>query len=453
MKRIMISGEKSGSGKTTITCGLLKALKDRNLEVSSFKCGPDYIDTMFHSKIIDTFSRNLDSFFCDEKMLRHVLIKNAKEVSVIEGVMGYFDGAGNLGSSEQIATQTETPVIIVIDCKGMAQSIGAVICGFLNYQKQNNICGFIFNRLPESLVTEVKNMCEAAGTNYLGRFPYAPDCMIESRHLGLVTAQEIDNLKSKVGKLAELCNKYVEIDRIMEIASNVSDIDDVIGDECFDICINSALKNNIKIAVAKDEAFCFHYEDNYDILRKMGCDIVTFSPLRDEKLPSGIHGLILNGGYPELYADRLSENKSMLKSIHDAVTSKVPTIAECGGFMYLHDTIESESKMEYEMASVIHGKAFKTDRLTRFGYIEMHAGKDSMIADKGDVIKAHEFHYWDSTNSGKDFLAMKKNRNIKYDCAISDDTLYAGFPHLYFYGNIKAAKKFVKRCERFCIGK
>ena len=442
MKRILISGVKSGSGKTTVTCGILKALIDRGYDVSSFKCGPDYIDPMFHTSVIGAYSRNLDSFFCDTPTLKHVIKKNAKDISVIEGVMGYFDGAGVAGSSMDIAVKTETPAVIVIDCKGMAASIGAVICGFLEFQKPNNICGFIFNRLPESLVPDVKKMCDTFHTEYLGRFPTANECMIESRHLGLVTSDEIDNLKEKVSRLAGICEDNIDIDRMLEIASEAPDIDD---DE---ISIERVTDENVRIAVAKDKAFCFHYEDNYDILRSIGCEIVTFSPLNDEKLPEDINGIILNGGYPELYASELSANKSMLKSIHDAVKSGVPTIAECGGFMYLHNKLEGNDGVKYSMASVIDGEAFKTGKLVRFGYINMKAEKDNMLVKQGETIRAHEFHYWDSTCTGESFLATKPGRNISYRCINGSDTLYAGFPHLYFYGNIKMAERFVTCCEK-----
>lgn len=440
LKRIMIAGVKSGSGKTIVTCGLLKALKDRNYDVSSYKCGPDYIDPMFHSAIIGAWSENLDSFFCNTPELRHILAKRNSDIAVIEGVMGYFDGAGSTGSSKEIAMKTGTPAVIVIDCRGMSGTIGAIVSGMINYSRPNNICGFIFNRLSENLVPEVKEICAQYNTQYLGRFPADRGCVIESRHLGLITASEIDNLKKKVEIAGDICRKYIDIEKILEIASKAEKITDEI------IVMKKTAPVGIKIAVSKDEAFCFHYEENYDILRNMGCEIVTFSPLSDKALPEDISGIILCGGYPELYAARLSDNKKMLESIRKAAKNGMPMIAECGGFMYLHDKMEGDDGKEYDMAGVIHAKAFKTDRLRRFGYVKLEAIADNMLCKKGDVIKAHEYHYWDSTCPGEDFEASKINKKISYRCAHGGENIYAGFPHLYFGGNMSVAERFVEKC-------
>lgn len=444
MRRIIISGTGSGCGKTTVVCAMLTALKKRGLNVSSFKCGPDYIDTMFHEKAIGTSSYNLDSFFCDDDTLRFLLDENSitSDISVIEGVMGYYDGnADGRGSAYSISQITDTKSVIVIDCKGMGASIGAVMKGFLTFREKNNIIGFIFNRLPLSLTETVKKLCSELGTEFLGIMPKS-EISFESRHLGLVTADEIDDIKSKLSLLGELAEKHILLDRIIKLAESnpLSYIPPEISRFCG--------SEKPVIAVAKDEAFCFIYKENLSLLEKLGCEIVYFSPLDDAEIPESADGIILYGGYPELYTQRLSENKAMHESIRNSAKNKMPIIAECGGFMYLHTVMENSERIGYKMADVIQGKAFKTDKLQRFGYITMTAEKDNLLAAKGESITAHEFHYWDSTNCGDAFTARKNNRK-EWKCCVSDNTMYAGFPHIYFYGNISAAERFVKKCAEY----
>ena len=444
MKRIMIAGTNSGCGKTTITCAVLQALVNRGYNVSSFKCGPDYIDPMFHSKIIGAKSRNLDRWFCNKDTVNYLLHKNSGDISVIEGVMGFYDGANDKASSCHVALDTGTPVVIVINCKGMSMSIGAAMKGFLTFRKPNNIAGFIFNHLPESLIDMVKNLCSDMKTEYLGRFPDCTYCKIESRHLGLVTANEINGLKEKMQRLAETAEKNILIDRIIDVSENAVTIDYVKTLVCPEF-----ISKSIRIAVAYDKAFCFYYEDNLDMLREMGCEIVKFSPLSDHKLPNNISGLIIGGGYPELYAEKLSENKSILEDIRCKISDGLPTIAECGGFMYLHKTLEGNDENDYNMVGAIDGRAYKTDRLQRFGYIVLTALSDNMLCGKGLSISAHEFHYWDSTYCGSDFIAEKISGRVNYNCIHASDSLYAGFPHLYFYANSQTAITFVKKCDEY----
>lgn len=444
MKRIMIAGTNSGCGKTTVTCAILQALVNRKVNVTSFKCGPDYIDPMFHSRIIGTKSRNIDSWFCDSKTINYLLEKNAGEISVIESVMGFYDGVRGKSSSWGIACDTKTPVIMVVDCKGMSSSVGAVMKGFLTFRNPNKICGFVFNRLPEKLVPEIKSLCDELGTEYLGRLPYDRSCSFESRHLGLVTADEIADIKSKLNTLAGYAEKYIDIDRLTELAEITEKLDSlcpVIADLCS--------KNPVKIAVAADSTFCFIYEDNLDVLRETGCEIVKFSPLNDSRLPEGISGIILCGGYPELYLDRLSANKKMLEQIKNAIENNMPVIAECGGFMYLHKQIKDENGVMHEMAGAVDGTAYKTEKLQRFGYTFLTAENDNMLCRNGEEIKTHEFHYWDSTSCGNDFTARKASNGEEYRAVHADMHSYMGFPHLYFYSDVKIAENFVKACMKY----
>lgn len=440
MKRIIIGGTHSGCGKTTVTCAVLQALCNRKMKVASFKCGPDYIDPMFHEKIIGTSAHNLDSFFCDDNTLKFLLAENSRnaDISVIEGVMGFYDGVNGRGSANSVSEITDTKAIVVIDCKGQSQSIGAVMKGFLTY-KENNIIGFIFNRLPEKLVPMVQEICDELNTEYFGFMP-TNKIIVESRHLGLVTADEITDLKEKMQALADLAEKHILLDKILEFSE--SDLPDFTVPEIK----THSFKRPPVIAVAKDRAFCFLYSDNISLLRKMGCEIRYFSPLSDSKLPE-TDGLILCGGYPELYARQLSENKSLLDDIKTKISGGMPTIAECGGFMYLHNELESDGK-PYKMAGVIDGKVFKTDRLQRFGYITLTAERDNLLCRKNHSFPAHEFHYWDSTECGSDFTARKADGR-EWKCVHSNQNLYAGFPHLYLYSDINLAENFVLKCAEY----
>ena len=442
MRRIIIAGTHSGCGKTTVTCAVLAAMKKRGLRVSAFKCGPDYIDPMFHREVIGVPSHNLDSFFCGGGTLRYLLHENSadSDIAVIEGVMGYYDGADGKGSAYSLSLLTDTPAVIVADCKGMSESMGAVMKGFLCYRDAPGIAGFIFNRLPERLVPLAQRLCAELGTRYLGFLPKS-DITIESRHLGLVTADEIPDIKERLNRLGELAERYIDLNGIMRLPERVL--------PAFtepEINTVSTEKPPV-IAVARDRAFCFIYEDNTELLKKLGCEIRYFSPLTDARIPDGADGLILDGGYPELYAERLSGNTEMLGDIREKISSGLPTVAECGGFIYLHDIFTDMQGNEFSGVGVIHGKACKTDRLQRFGYVSLTAGRDNLLCRAGESFPAHEFHRFDSTDCGSDMTAEKTDGRT-WQCVHSGKSLYAGFPHLYFYAAPGIAESFVRECVR-----
>ena len=438
MKRIMIAGTNSGCGKTTVTCAILQALVNRNLNVSSFKCGPDYIDPMFHKTVIGTAAYNLDSYLMDSDTVNYLLKKNGGDISVIEGVMGFYDGLSftEKGSSYELSQITDTNVVLVVNCKGMSLSAMAAIKGFKDF-KNNNIVGVIFNNLPEKLYKDMADECRKLGIVPLGFMPYIKEVQLGSRHLGLITAQEISDIRYRMNTLAQYAQKYIEIDKILEIAdsedtkTNAPDIEKIA---------------NVKIAVARDRAFCFYYEDNLQLLRELGAEIIEFSPLENESVPE-CDGLILGGGYPELYADILEKNTGTLNSVRDTIKSGVPCIAECGGFMYLHETMEDINGRRHKMAGVIKGVCHKTERLQRFGYMEMTAQSDNILCQKGDKIRAREFHYFDSDCCGNGFIAEKNGK--VWECVNTDKNLFAGFPHIHFYANIEFAKNFIKSCEEY----
>ena len=438
--RIILAGTNSGCGKTTVTCGILQAFVNRGLKVGGFKCGPDYIDTMFHSRVIGTKSANLDLFFFDDNTARYLLAKNGadRDISVIEGVMGFYDGmtmTGTQASTYEVAQTTETPVILVVGARGAAFSVLATIQGFLTFCPDNHIGGVILNQCTAMTYAPLaKAIEERFGIRALGYLPPMPDCELESRHLGLVTAAEVEGLKEKLQAMAEQTEKSVDLDGILALAKSASPV-------VCDPVVLPRQEEPVRIAVARDNAFCFYYEDSLEALMEMGAELVEFSPLSDEKLPENIQGLYLGGGYPELYARQLSENKTMLASIRSSIEGGLPTIAECGGFMYLTEAIG-----DYPTAGVVPGTCFDTGKLTRFGYITLHAKYDNLLCKAGEEIPGHEFHHWDCTEPGDDFKALKPSGKRSWDCAVVSDTLYAGYPHFHFYANPAFAKGFYETC-------
>lgn len=443
MQRLMIAGTNSGCGKTTITCAVMQALVNRGMRVSAFKCGPDYIDPMFHESVIGADPHNLDAWFCEGKMLRRILTDGSSDsdISLIEGVMGFYDGVCGKASSHAVSLDVDCPVVLVVDCKGMSTSIGAVISGFLNFRTPNNIVGFIFNRLSPQLVDEIKALCNEAGTEFLGYFPNSPECALESRKLGLVTPEGVCELKQKTQLLAGKAEQYINISRMLELSES---------HQLTDLAEMPAKRfHGVRIAVARDAAFSFIYRDNIRFLEHLGAEIIYFSPINDEKTPDGINGLMLFGGYPELFAEKLSENRSMMQSIKEKIKRGLPIIAECGGFMYLHDTLAIDDKHTYPMVGVIPGKAFPTAKLQRFGYVRLYAKENNLLCNKNEELLAHEFHYWDSENCGSGFKAVKESSGKQWDCVHAKENMYAGFPHLYFYANLSAALRFVEACHKY----
>ena len=443
--RILLGAAASGSGKTLITCGLLQALKNRKLQVTSFKCGPDYIDPMFHSRVIGTKSRNLDSFFADEDTVRYLLEKNARdcEISVIEGVMGYYDGLAGISpkaSAYDVAKITKTPAVLIVNAKGMSLSAAAFIKGFVEYQEDSQIRGVILNQVSSMMYPRLKQIIEEElSIKVYGYVPVVKDCVLESRHLGLVMPEEIVDLQQKLMELAEILEKSVDIDGLLELAEHAEEL----PVQESPVAYHTGRK--IRIALAKDEAFCFFYQDNLELLEEMGAELVPFSPIHDKKLPEHIDGMLFHGGYPELYTKKLSENKEMLAAVCAAVQTGIPYMAECGGFMYLHQEMEDMEGHSWPMAGVIHGKSWRTPRLTRFGYITLEDG--TCFGEHVGAIRAHEFHYFDSDRCGEAYTAKKPLSSRSWKCIHSDGQGMSGFPHMYYYSNLRVPEQFLRACE------
>ena len=446
--RILLAAGSSGSGKTLITCGLLEALVERGLKTASFKCGPDYIDPMFHSRVIGTKSRNLDTFFTGSEVTKYLLTRNARdcEIAVMEGVMGFYDGVAGTtttASAYDLAKVTDTPVILIVNSRGMSVSLAAYVKGFLEYKKDSHIKGVIFNQMSPMLYPRMKKLLEEElGVAVLGYVPKVEDCVIESRHLGLVLPDEIPELKDRLHKLAGVLEETLDIDRILELAGEAPDLLDAKPESVTDF----RLSEPVRIGVAEDEAFCFFYADNFRLLGEMGAEIVPFSPMEDKQLPDDLDGLLLYGGYPELNGKKLEQNTTMKDMIREKLKAGMPCMAECGGFMYLHEEMEGMDGNFYQMAGVIPGKVYRTPRLSRFGYVTLTQKKPALGMEDFGEIPAHEFHYFDSENCGGDFHAAKPESKRGWDCIHGTDTMLAGFPHLYYYGNPEVPKAFLKKC-------
>lgn len=450
-RALMFAAPASGSGKTLITCGMLKLLKNRGLKPASFKCGPDYIDPMFHKTVIGVDTSNIDLFFCDNKTAAYLFKENSKgfDISVVEGVMGYYDGMSvnsTAASSYEVARTLGLPVIMVINSRGQSISSLAVLKGMAEFKKDSNIKGVIFNNMSKHVYDALKNeVKEVTGIEPLGYLPKCSELSIESRHLGLVTPEEIDDLSGKLDRLAKLMEETIDIEKILEISYGY----DFPSAEEISVC---KVQGSPKIAVARDEAFCFYYRDNLSLLKRMGAEIVEFSPIHDEKLPDGTDGVILGGGYPELYCDALFSNKTMTEDIKRKLDNGMPCMAECGGFMYLNEEMEDMKGNVYKAVGHIQGKAFKTDSLRRFGYINLKSKINSNLVKQGETIKAHEFHYFDSDNCGSGFKAVKPVTGRSWECVNTGENSIMGFPHLFYYSNTKVAERFLEAAVKYREG-
>ena len=457
INRILFAAPRSGSGKTMFTCGFLNLLKKKGVDVKSYKCGPDYIDPMFHKKVLGIYGGNLDTFFCSHEKVAAILGGCEHEYAVIEGVMGIYDGIGGLSvtaSGYDVATATKTPILLIIDAYGTGRTIISQIKGILADDGKKLIKGIILNKTSEGfyirLKTAINDELYSCGyeARVLGYLPKLKDVSVDSRHLGLIRPDEIADIKEKIDTISDAIEKYCDVDEILKIMKNAETID---SESAYTAESSSDLSNEadsvnqtnecqplVTMAVAMDEAFCFYYKENLELLKRLGVKIVPFSPIHDEKLPEEIDGLYIGGGYPELYLKELSENESMRKSIRTAIENGIFSIAECGGFMYLNKSISDEDGNTYEMVGVVDGECTKCDRLVRFGYIQLQN------PDGTDAIKGHEFHYYDSTLNGSDMVAVKAGDDKKWEAMhVGNDHIW-GFPHMYFESNEAFVAKFVE---------
>jgi cobyrinic acid a,c-diamide synthase len=456
MKKILFAAPKSGSGKTMITCAVLTLLKKRGLKVKAFKCGPDYIDPMFHRNVLGIPSGNLDTFFTDENTTRYIFNRGCKgyDIAVIEGVMGYYDGLGGdstKGSTYEIAATIGAGVILIVDAKGASLSLAAMIRGIAEYRSDSNIVGVILNRVSAGYYERLKTVIEdECGLKVFGYVPELKELSVPSRHLGLVQPDELKSLRAWSDELSEHMENSLDIDAILEAAKNTENLPDAQNSDIMhNIPKLPKLSEKIKIAVARDMAFSFYYEENLELLQDMGAEIATFSPLKGECIPEGSSGLILGGGYPENYIKKL-EKSDTTAEIAEKIRGGMPCLAECGGFLYLQKSMEDKNGEKGDMAGVFEGEGFYAGGLTRFGYVEFEIRKSGLLGDAGETIKGHEFHHFDCTENGSDFTAHKYKKD-DYPCMIHTDLIAAGFPHLYYYSNPGALYSFLEKAAEYQV--
>ncbi|MCR5421248.1 MAG: cobyrinate a,c-diamide synthase [Lachnospiraceae bacterium] len=459
INRVVIAGMKSGCGKTMITMGLIRAFIKKGLKVSARKCGPDYVDPSFHRKALSVETGNLDSYFCEPEILNYLLSAfcDDSDLTLIEGVMGYYDGLAGISeraSTYEIARVTRSPVVLVADASAVSVTLSSMIKGILDYKKDNNIKAIILNKVSPAYYERIKSVVENyCNIKVIGYLPKIKDIEIPSRHLGLMQAEEIDRINLKIDITAEKLAESVELKEILKIAGDAPAPDTKIPEPILETVNYFEDKNQkgekITVAIARDEAFSFYYDDNIRFIKQMGVNIVYFSPVRDERLPDDINGLILYGGYPEYYAEKLSKNTSMLRSVNEALKKGLPVIAECGGFLYLQRSLRDLEDNEYRMCGVIDGIAYNTGKSVRFGYVEATALEDGIYGEKGTELLAHEFHYYDCSLNGNDFEAKKPMAGGSYRCMFHKDMLAAGFLHIYAFGNITAYKNFLSKCFEY----
>ena len=471
---IMIAAPWSGSGKTTFTVGLLWALKKRGQNIRCFKCGPDYIDPMYHTQTLGVPCRNLDTWFTDAQTTQRLfaadMLPGDNTLSVIEGVMGLYDGVAGTemeGSSYDLARVLGLPILLVVPVRGMGRSVIALIRGFQSMDPEGLIRGVILNQISEALYQRLAPLIEEeTGISCLGFLPKEEKLSVPGRYLGLTLPEGAEQGKwdaDYVRTAGELVQSQLDWERFFTICGGQEPVDEEehVTNELVDITADDSktksdtdkqdsldLQFRPTLAVARDEAFSFLYEDNLRVLRKQGIDLCFFSPLHDEKLPEGISGLLLSGGYPELYAAVLSDNVSMREDIREKVGKGLPTVAECGGFLYLQEQLKDPEGRLFPMVGAIPGTSFCTGHSVRFGYMEAEEYEPAFLP-QGLKLKGHEFHYYDTTENGTSCRIVKPVTGRSWTGVVTTETLWAGFPHIYYPAEPRFAECFAEKMLRY----
>ena len=431
----VLAGTGSGCGKTTVTLGLLKLLQQRGLRVQPYKVGPDYLDTGWHTALCGVPSRNLDGFMLPPAILNALFCEHMQQadIAVIEGVMGLYDGYGtdpNYCSSAAMAKQLGCPVILLVDGKAVSTSIAATVMGFQHFDPSLNIAGVIVNRVNSDshfqlLKSAIERYCALP---VLGYVPRAEGVSLPERHLGLVTARESTLDSQPWLDFAAGLERTLDIDRLLAL----SELAELPAGEWPSTPLSG---EGLTLALADDEAFNFYYPDNLALLERAGVTIVRFSPLHDSVLPD-CQMLWLGGGYPELHARALAVNTPMLEQLRAAHRRGVAIYAECGGLMYLGSTLEDAQGDIHAMADILPGASKMGKRLTRFGYCEAQAERQTLLAAPGEILRGHEFHYSDFSAQLPATMACRKTRDgavlQQWQGGWQIGNTFASYLHLHF---------------------
>jgi cobyrinic acid a,c-diamide synthase len=447
----LIAGTHSGCGKTTVTLGIMAALRQKGRAVQPFKCGPDFIDPTLHKLVTGRVSRNLDLWMCGEDFVKSCFAGHAQksDVAVIEGVMGLFDG--NESSSAALAKALGLPVVLVVDARSTAESMAAVVKGFETLDPEVRLAGVVLNRVGskrhlELLTTAIRQHCR---TDILGYLPREVEFVIPDRHLGLHMGDDAPISQPALDKLAAAVADHIDLDRLCGVTT--VDSNPVMVGGSGSNTGDSPTGEKVRIGVARDRAFCFYYEDNLDLLERAGAEIVEFSPLTDHGLPENLQGIYLGGGYPELYADQLSANTGMREAVHAWSTAGKPVYAECGGFMYLTEGVIDVAGRFFPLAGVYPVRARMKRGRVALGYRQAQLTEESLFGPQELTLRGHEFHYSEidaMPDTVKRSYVLADGRHEGYRI---QNTL-GSYLHLHFGFSPEAAKRFVKCCREAARG-
>jgi len=445
--RLIIAAAHSSSGKTTVTCGIIAALVARGLRVHPYKVGPDYIDPGYLGLAAGVQADNLDTWLTDETVMKKIFVSASKnaDISIIEGVMGLYDGGrSGISSTAQIAKALGAPVLLVIDVRSMGESAAAIAKGFRDYDPAVDIRGVIINRYSSE--NHKKMVCEAIeriGLPVVGAVPGNKEAKVWERHLGLLPVSENDDCEYNEN-VKRMIESEINLGVLIKIAQSAPPLED-------EAIIKQHADKKVKIAVAHDEAFSFYYPESIAVLEAAGAEIICFSPVHDKNIPE-CHGLIFGGGFPEVFAAQLAANFSMKDAIMRAAENGMPIYAECGGFMYLTREIKNFDSKIYKMAGVIPISCKMNDSMRTVGYVTAKALTDNVIALKGDELRGHEFHFSNTEadeNIPHAFEFTKNRTQEKYIAGFANQNILGSYLHLHFAGFPKAAERFVEVCTKY----
>jgi cobyrinic acid a,c-diamide synthase len=450
-RRFVIAGTGSGAGKTTFTIGLMAALRRRGLIVQGFKCGPDYIDPSYHTAVTGRASRNLDSWMLSHDLVKEIFVRGCQgaDISVIEGVMGMFDGKNpesNEGSTAEIAAITQSPVILVVNCHSMARTAAAIVKGFQCFSSDVHIAGVLLNQVGSEKHYEMVKIAveQECGIPVIGYLKREEDIFIPERHLGLVPSIERGELAPLFDKLADLMEESIDLDLLLHICESP------LIEAKPKIFVPKPVQDKIRIAVAKDAAFNFYYPENLELLEAYGAECINFSPLAGECVPEDAAGLYIGGGFPEEFASQLCEQEKAKESVKKSILSGMPTLAECGGYMYLTEAIEARDGETHPMVGCIPGKVKMQQRLAALGYREITGCPGNFLLGDQDTARGHEFHYSVYIPGGPVLPAYSARGLLgTRDEGFLGLMLVAGYTHIHFASNPQMVHRWLSACKNY----
>ena len=454
--RVVISATSSDSGKTLISAAILRIMKNKNLKPQPFKAGPDYIDPMYLSRASGRPCRNLDSWIMDEETLLYSFVTGSMgaDLAVIEGVRGLYEGespVADIGSTAHIAKILSAPIVLVLDCKSLTRSAAAQILGYQSMDREVKIGGVILNNVRDVTHEEKLRVAIKHYTNVpiLGVLYRSPELYIKKRHLGLLTPHELSNIDKIIGKAAMLLETSLDIDKLLDLMMECPEIDDHNNK---DLLSNERRLNDkkIKIGVFVDFPFSFYYNENLFLLKDLGAEICIIDSLVTREIESGIAGVLIGGGYPEVFAGELEKNQPLKLCLYKKIVDEMPVFVECGGLLYLCESINYNGK-RYKMVGVFDGEVYFSDKPKALSYVKLEAVAESPISDVGRILKGHEFHYSYVENLSCEFaFKVIRGRGIKdgMDGAMAHNTI-GTYTHMHYLANPSVPVKFISACSKY----